>query len=230
MPEAQAGPYVVIKVRDTGTGIPADVVDKIFDPFFTTKEIGKGTGLGLSTLLTIVKQHHGFVRVSSEVGVGTEFRVYLPAQTEEREARPEAEADAVPRGHGELVLVVDDESAIRELIRQSLVAYGYRVLLASGGAEAVSLYAQRADEVAVVIADLMMPGLDGAATMQVLLKMNPGVKIIAMSGRASSHDNLPAAEPPIRFLQKPFSSEPLLRMLHDVLSGASGSGAPRLFE
>ncbi len=231
MPEAQAGPYVVLKVKDTGTGMPPEVIDKIFDPFFTTKDVGKGTGLGLSTTLTIVKQHHGFVRVSSEVGRGTEFRVYLPAQPVQGDAPQEADADPVPRGHGQLVLVVDDESAIRELMRQTLDASGYHVLLASDGAEAASLYARRADEIAVVVADLMMPGLDGAALMQVLFKMNPAVKIIAMSGRAGGGEHLPeTADGPMRFLPKPFSSDALLEIINDVLTNRNVGDGPRLFE
>jgi len=170
--EANPGPYVFLQVEDSGTGIPAEVIEKIFDPFFTTKELGKGTGLGLSTSLAIVKSHDGFLRVYSEEGRGTKFKVYLPAQVIRTEAAAAAAAD-MPRGHGELILVVDDEKSVREITKQTLEAFGYRAILAADGTEAVALYATRGNEIAVVLTDMMMPIMDGPTTIQVLRKMDP---------------------------------------------------------
>jgi PAS domain S-box-containing protein len=144
---ANPGCYVKVEVEDTGTGIPEAVRDRIFEPFFTTKEAGKGTGLGLSTTLAIVKGHGGFINVYSEVGKGTRFQVYLPAQTQLAASEPaEDDKPSLPRGNGELVLVVDDEEAIRKISQQTLESFGYQVLLARNGAEAISLYVQSKDK------------------------------------------------------------------------------------
>lgn len=219
--DATAGPYIVIEVKDTGTGMPQSIIDKIFDPFFTTKGVGKGTGLGLSTSLTIVKKHGGFVRVLSELGVGTRFQIGLPAQVDRREPVPDAVDADLPRGDGETVLVVDDEAAIREITRQTLESFGYRVLLAHDGSEAVSLYAQHADDIGVVVIDLMMPGMDGAATIQLLAKMNPAIRVIAVSGRAASGQPMPKVWATlVHFLPKPFSADALLHALRVALPKA----------
>ncbi len=183
--EAKAGPYVYLQVEDSGAGMPAAVIEKIFDPFFTTKEIGKGTGLGLSTSMAIVKSHGGFIRVYSEPGNGTKFKVFLPAQIEATEETAPKIAVELPRGHGELVLVVDDEASVRVITQATLASYGYRVVLACDGAEAVVIYASRQTEIAVVLTDMTMPVMDGAATIQVLKKINPAVRIIAASGLTS---------------------------------------------
>src|SRR5262249_14270879 len=156
---ARPGPYVLLTVSDTGTGIPPDLLDRIFDPFFTTKEYGKGTGLGLSTVLGIVKGHGGFIQVVSEVGAGAHFLVYLPA-AEIALARRAAEGPGeCPRGRGECILVVDDEGHIREITRRQLEAYGYRVLTARDGDEALARYTEHQQEIHAVLTDLMMPGL-----------------------------------------------------------------------
>lgn len=140
--EARPGPHVIIQVEDSGMGMPPDVIDRIFEPFFTTKELGKGTGLGLSTTIAIVKSHGGFIRVYSELGVGTKFCVYLPALTVTA-AEPLTLIDSdLPRGSGELILVVDDEAAVRNITQQTLEAFGYRVLVAADGTEATALYAR----------------------------------------------------------------------------------------
>jgi two-component system cell cycle sensor histidine kinase/response regulator CckA len=224
-PEAKAGPYVAIEVEDTGTGIPQEIIDKIFDPFFTTKEIGKGTGLGLSTSLSIVQSHGGFLRVSSEPGKGTRFRLCLPAQPDSREQHAETVevAASFPRGDGRTVLVVDDDPSMREVSRRVLEGYGYRVMLARDGAEAVTLYAQSMGEISLVIVDMMMPVMDGSTAIQALLRMNPAIRVIAVSGIAANAATLPRSEAgTVHFLAKPYSSETLLKAMSDVLPQAAG--------
>jgi PAS domain S-box-containing protein len=216
--EAREGPHILIRVEDDGMGIPQGILPKIFDPFFTTKAMGKGTGLGLSTSLAIMKSHGGFFRVYSEPGLGSCFRVYLPAQPVPAMAQPAFEEQVLPRGNHQLVLLVDDEAAVREITRQTLEAYGYRVLLAADGAEAVSLYAKHQNEIALVLTDMRMPVMDGITTIQVLMKMNPQVCIIAASGINSNHGIAKAAGTGVRqFLPKPYTAETILRALHHVL-------------
>src|SRR5437868_2550108 len=180
--DARSGPHTLITISDTGVGIPAGVIDKIFEPFFTTKEPGKGTGLGLSTAIGIVKSHGGFITVYSEMGRGTQFKIHLPAVESEQSGQAEEAASLLPNGHGELILVVDDEAAIREIAKSTLETYGYRAFTASDGTEAIAVYAQHRDEIKAVLTDMMMPYMDGPATIRALKKLNPAVKIIASSG------------------------------------------------
>ncbi|MEW5858233.1 MAG: PAS domain S-box protein [Cyanobacteriota bacterium] len=217
--DAKIGPYIVITIADTGIGIPPERLERIFEPFFTTKELGKGTGLGLSTVLAIIKSHGGFINVSSEVGRGTQFKVYFPA-TNTTTTNPEnKERYELPRGDGEWILVVDDEPAIREVTKTSLEAYDYRVLTANDGIEAIALYAQHRAEISVVLIDMMMPTMDGPTTIRALQKMNPQVKVVAVSGLVSSH-KLPAIAGSVvkRFLSKPYTAEDLLKSIHELLT------------
>jgi PAS domain S-box-containing protein len=215
-PDAKPGPYVLLQVEDSGTGMPAEVIEKIFDPFFTTKEIGKGTGLGLSTSLAIVQSHGGFLRVYSEPGKGTTFKVHLPARTETSAGVAAKIAADLPRGNGELILVVDDEAAVRQITQQTLEAFGYRVILASDGTEAVAIYAPRKTEIAAVLTDMMMPAMDGITAVQIIRKLNPAVRIIAASGLAA---NSQIASLGVKhFLAKPYTAETLLKAMKEVLS------------
>ncbi len=216
--EAKPGRFVIITVIDTGTGMPADVTSRIFEPFFTTKELGKGTGLGLSTALTIVRSHGGFVNVYSEQNKGTQFAVYLPAiALGEADAAAPALPD-FPTGNNELILVVDDEEAIRQITKGTLETFNYRVLTANDGTEAVALYAQHREEIAAVITDMMMPFMDGPATIRALQKLNPQVPIIAASGLAAQDKAAEATALGVRaFLSKPYTAEKLLHALADVL-------------
>lgn len=218
--DAKPGPHVVIEVRDCGTGIPAELLEKIFDPFFTTKEPGKGTGLGLSTSLGIVKSHGGFFQVSTESGRGTTFRLYLPAEPAAAAIDAEVPAQSVPRGHGEWILVVEDEAQIRSLTAQLLDASGYRVLTAGNGIEAVALYAREGAHIAAVFTDLMMPEMDGSTMVQVLLKMDPRVKVIAASGLSATAQDAGLTPHLRHFLPKPYTAETLLRTLDDTLHHA----------
>lgn len=171
--EVAAGRYVEIKVVDTGIGIATEVLEKVFEPFYTTKDISKGTGLGLSTSLAIVRSHGGFIRADSEPGRGATFRVYLPAAESEGAAAEPVAHTEFPRGKGKLLLVVDDEASARQITGRTLEAFGYRVVLASDGAEAVAVYAMRRNEIAAVITDMMMPVMDGPAAIQAKVRMNP---------------------------------------------------------
>src|SRR5919199_4128863 len=215
--DAQVGSYIVITVSDTGTGIPAEILDRIFEPFFTTKKRGQGTGLGLSTVLGIIKSHRGFINVSSEMGLGTEFKVYLPA-LEESETPLVADLE-IPRGHGELILVVDDELAIRKITQTSLETYGYRVLTASDGIEAIALYAQRKEEINLVLIDMMMPEMDGPTTIRTLRKIQPQVKIVGVSGLVSNDKLTQVVTLGVKtFLSKPYTTQELLNTIDQVFS------------
>ncbi len=215
-----AGPYVLLTVSDTGTGIAPHVMERIFDPFFTTKEAGKGTGLGLSTVLGIVQQHGGFVDVSSEPGSGTQFRVYLPAKPARQPGPATPEPVRLPSGNQEFVLVVDDEQPIREVVKVTLEIQGYRVITASGGGEAISIFNERHHEIAVVITDISMPVIDGPAAIRAIQQVQPQAKIIAMSGVLEKGRMVEAPNGrPISFLQKPFTGERLLTRLQEVIAG-----------
>lgn len=219
--EAKPGAYVLLSVSDTGRGIPSHLQDKIFEPFFTTKELGKGTGLGLSTVAAIAKSHGGFVKVYSELGKGSEFKVYLPAQ-ERAEAEKVEERAELPSGQGELILVVDDEAFIRDVTKQTLETYGYRVISAADGTEAITVYIQNQQEIKAVLLDMMMPYMDGPATIRALQKIYPEVRIIASSGLAANGKRVEAERAPgVRaFLLKPYTAGELVRTLREVLSGS----------
>ncbi len=217
--EAKAGRFVMISVSDTGPGMTAEVQSRIFEPFFTTKEMTKGTGLGLSTALTIVKSHGGFINVYSELHKGSQFTLYLPAVDMPGAAEPAALQTDLPLGRGELILVVDDEESIREITRGTLETFGYNVLTASDGTEALALYADRNNEIAVVLTDMVMPFMDGPATIRALQRMNPKVRIIAASGLGTGQR---AGEGVLEgvavFLNKPYTAEKLLKAVARVLN------------
>lgn len=218
-PHAKSGHHVVITVQDTGIGIPPENISKIFDPFFTTKEAGKGTGLGLFSVHSIIKNHGGFIDVLSEPGHGTQFNLYLPAVMESFESG--IGELQLSQGHGECILIVDDEPSIREVTRSTLEASGYTVMTAGDGTEAVAMYAQDRDRIQAVILDLMMPHMDGRATVKALRRINPDVKAILMSGMLDSQKILETADlGHVDFLLKPFSTEKVLTLLQKVLSTA----------
>ena len=216
--EAKPGRFVVISVSDTGPGMSAEIQSRIFEPFFTTKEMSKGTGLGLSTALTIVKSHGGFINVYSELHKGSQFTLYLPALDTPGSVDAAVLQTDLPLGHGELILVVDDEESIREITRGTLETFGYRVLTASDGTEALALYADNKNEIAVVLTDMVMPFMDGPATIRALQRMNPKIRIIAASGLGvGQHAGEGALEGVSVFLNKPYTAEKLLKTLAQVL-------------
>ncbi|BAZ18083.1 multi-sensor hybrid histidine kinase [Calothrix sp. NIES-4071] len=213
--DATVGSYIVITVTDTGTGIAPSIIDRIFDPFFTTKEVGKGTGLGLSSAMGIIKNHNGFLNVYSELGKGSSFRVYLPScQVNESEGKVDVSAS---NGNGELILVVDDETIICEVTKTTLLSHNYKVLTANDGIEALALYAQYKKDIDLVLIDLMMPSMDGDTTILTLQRMNPQVKIIAMSGLISKANTCDKSLNLQEFLPKPFTTQALLSTIQKVL-------------
>ncbi|MEM1393883.1 MAG: PAS domain S-box protein [Cyanobacteria bacterium P01_H01_bin.150] len=214
--DAKVGSYVVISVADTGIGIPQELLDRIFEPFFTTKEFGKGTGLGLSTVTGIIKGHNGFINVSSTKGIGSEFKIYLPAAN--TKANQKTEYLKTPLGNGELILIVDDEPSIRDITLTSLEQHNYKAITANDGIEAVALYAQHKNKISGAIIDMMMPLMDGATTINTLHKMNPNLRMIAVSGLATS-EQIPFEKNSSHtaFLPKPYTARELLTTLHSVL-------------
>lgn len=215
--EPVSGDYVLVKVSDTGDGVPAHLLSKIFEPFFTTKAPGKGTGLGLSSVLSIVKSHNGFVEVASQQGSGTTFEIYLPACG----VRVGLKGEPKPRisfGNGEQILVIEDDVAVLEMAREILGYSNYRVITAAGGAEGVSLYKQHQAQISAVVTDLVMPGMDGKATLEAMKKINPRVRAICVSGfdvAESTKKQFNAC------LQKPYEPGRFLNTLREVLDVAA---------
>ena len=216
-PGISAGPHVLITVTDTGTGIPAHVMEKMFDPFFTTKEVGKGSGLGLSTLLGIVKSHEGAVTANS-TPAGTTFRILLPAAPGGQQLVPVNAASELPCGHGETILVVDDEPSICDVAQVLLAKNGYNVLVADDGPAALALYAQRRGEIALVLTDLLMPLMNGLSLARIIRKMDAAATIVLSTGREEDCDAAELAAVGIAAaLTKPYTQHTLLRTLHRAL-------------
>ena len=208
--------------NDTGEGIPPEVRDKMFEPFYTTKPVGKGTGLGLSTVYSIVKSHNGFVNVHSHPGQGTTFRIFIPATVESLGHSPDLEeTDGSANGNGELVMVVDDEEFILELARETLESAGYHVVTAKDGHEALNIFDRRKQELHAIITDLMMPNLDGVATIRELKARGAGMPIIAASGASGDRAAEAIKAGAELFLSKPFTATKLCRVLKDVLHSDS---------
>lgn len=213
--DAKAGAFIQLTVADTGMGIPSETLDRIFEPFFTTKEFGKGTGLGLSTVIGIVKSHGGFVTVESEVGRGTKFHLFLPAVVATEPVQPKDVG--ILAGNNELILVVDDEAAIRESSKIVLEAYNYQVMTACNGIEAIDLYLKHKDQISLVLMDIMMPGMDGSITISTMQRINPNVKIVAVSGLMSSPQTMRGAVSEVqKFLPKPYTAEELVQTVSQV--------------
>jgi PAS domain S-box-containing protein len=216
--DAKPGQYVLVSVSDSGTGIPLEIQEKIFEPFFTTKETGKGSGLGLATVFAIVKSHGGFLKLYSEVGRGSNFKLYFPAIVGEEMKEQQALHIESFEGHGECILLVDDEYIIREVSKLALESNGYNVMLAADGIEAVSLFAQHREKIDLVITDMNMPNMDGSTLIRTLQKMKPSLPIIGASGLADKAKLAEIGDLNIgSFLSKPYTAEILLKAISDLL-------------
>jgi two-component system, cell cycle sensor histidine kinase and response regulator CckA len=217
-PRMRVGNFVCLSVRDTGTGIAPENMSHIFEPFFTTKGVGKGTGLGLATVFGIAEQHNGWVEVSSEVGIGTTFRVLLPL-TSENVAGSESTASQKVRGGIEKVLLVEDEKGVRDVLLQTLENYGYTVLEADSGIAAQKIWAQQGGQIDLLITDMVMPGgLTGLELANLLLAIKPPLKVLIMSGYSAelARGDLGYSKG-VTYLQKPFSTRVLAETVRKCL-------------
>jgi two-component system cell cycle sensor histidine kinase/response regulator CckA len=188
----------MIRIQDTGTGIPEELREKVFEPFFTTKELGKGTGLGLASVKNILSRHGGYLTLTSQADKGTVFEVFLPSSNNPNASSTNADSPEIPRGNGELILVVDDEPQIREVSRRVLEMSGYEVETAGDGVEAIAVFARNQDSVKLLITDTDMPRMDGKAFIRVHSETT--------------------------FLEKPYLPETLLKVAHEVLTAKSRNG------
>jgi signal transduction histidine kinase/ActR/RegA family two-component response regulator len=227
-PEARVGPFVCLRVSDTGCGMDAATLGRIFEPFFTTKDVGKGTGLGLATVYGIVKQHEGWIEVTSEVGNGSTFDVFLPASSEPlKVASPESPLVAPVRGGQETILVVEDEPVLRDMARLILQDCGYRVLEAGSGAEALQVWERQAKAIDLVLTDMVMPGgMSGRELAARLFANHPPLKVIFTSGY-----NVEEAKTDFFrrgggvFLQKPYTRTDLAKVVREALDKPARNGA-----
>ena len=222
---AKAGAHVLLRVTDSGQGIPPGLLEKIFDPFFTTKPAGKGTGLGLATVAGIAKSHGGFITVQSEPGHGSTFCVGLPALVDETTLTQaqNAEPAALPCGNGEEILVVDDETAIRSMLREMLVHHGYVVHMAGSGVDGAALFVEKAARLRMVISDLNMPQMGGLNLLQLIRKVNASIPLIVLSGTVSGEDwpekKAELEKIGVKFiLPKPFTASSVLMAVHAALT------------
>ena len=219
-PEARAGTFVCLTVSDTGCGMDPATLNRIFEPFFTTKEVGKGTGLGLATVYGIIKQHQGWIEVESTVGRGTTLRVYFPASmTVTQPVSSSPSGDTKVRGGEETILVVEDEPALRELVTEILTLYGYRVLSAGSGVEALSVWERHRAEVELLLTDMVMPeGISGRELGERLLKQTPDLKVIYTSGYSPGMSGKDfALLEGFNFLPKPYPPSRLAEVVRDCL-------------
>ncbi len=226
VPEAVAGEYVCLTVKDTGTGIPPEILPHIFEPFFTTKDIGKGTGLGLATVYGIVQQHHGWVTVTSVLNQETMFQIFLPVVKGSLAAAGALPAEPKVPGGKETILVVEDEPPLRTLVRSVLERYGYRVLEAVSGVAALSVWAGHKDEIQLVLTDMVMPhGLSGQELGRKLLAEKPGLKVIYCSGYSLAMVGADMVlQEGLNFLQKPYHPRKLAQAVRDCLDRDKQAG------
>jgi len=218
--DARAGRCVRLRVTDTGMGMDAATLHRIFEPFFTTKEVGKGTGLGLATVYGIVKQHEGWVEVTSEPRKGATFYVYFPASDKIISApRVKPPPTVLAAGGSETILIVEDEPILREMARDILAGYGYRILEASSGKEALKDWLAKPEEIDLLLTDMVMPdGISGAELARQLLRHHPRLKIIFTSGYTANEVNTDLlVKMRARYLQKPYAHADLAQAVRECL-------------
>ncbi|UCE82695.1 MAG: PAS domain S-box protein [Deltaproteobacteria bacterium] len=221
--EVKPGDYVLLSISDIGHGMDKETLEHIFDPFYTTKEVGKGTGLGLAIVYGIVKNHEGYIMCYSEPQQGTIFKIYLPVIEPEiklANVLDQMEPEVQVEGGSETILLVDDEEFIRELGIDVLGQAGYEVLTAADGEGALQLYRQAQERIALVILDLIMPGMGGRKCLEELLRLNPKVKVLIASGYSSDASTKRALETGAKsFVSKPYDTKHLLKLVREVLDG-----------
>ena len=214
--ETKPGSYVLLTVSDTGQGMDKETLSHIFEPFFTTKEPGKGTGLGLATVYGIVKQYGGHITCYSEVGLGTTFKIYFPAIQTAQDLQAPTVKTTIPRGT-ENVLLVDDEDDIRDLGATLINNFGYKVITANDGKEALEIYQREGESISVIILDLIMPVMDGRQCLTEILRVNPNAKVIIASGYSESGLVKGATTGAKGFVQKPYNMGQLLTKIREIL-------------
>jgi CheY-like chemotaxis protein len=217
MLEMEAGPWIQLRVADTGEGIAPEHLPHIFEPFFTTREPGKGTGLGLAQVFGIVKQHGGYIDVESQLGRGTTFTLYLPAQPEGAEVSrvPEHPQDVV--GSGETVLVVEDDDVLQQALAETLEGLNFRAMSAHNGEEALRLFQREPGKIKFVLSDLIMPQLGGRKLLEELRRLNPDVKMIFMTGYPigeRTHELFDLNQ--VTWIQKPFTAKEISQAISRV--------------
>ena len=218
LPEMLPGEWIELSVSDTGAGIPPDVRPHIFEPFFTTKGVGKGTGLGLSQVYGIMMQHDGLIDVRSEVGEGTTFVLYLPVLDMRKEMPGEEAAEELVSGRGEMVLVVEDQPVVLDMLGKMLEDLGYRVLMTGSGMAALEVYERHRDEIAVVLTDMVMPGMSGVGLFRALRDQDPDVKVVVMTGYSLGQDEKELLSLGVaRWVQKPITLGVLSRVMDEIL-------------
>jgi PAS domain S-box-containing protein len=216
-PDLAPGRYSALRVSDTGTGIPKDVVDRIFEPFFSTKPKGQGTGLGLATVYGIISQAGGGIRIYSEPGMGTVFTILLPVTGHAADSGP-TQAVGLRRGHGETVLVVEDEPAMREVTRRILARNGYKVAAAASGHDAIQAVTTQLEHIDVLLTDVVMPQMQGRELAEKICILRPGVRVVFMSGYTQGLlSQRSILEPGVQLVEKPFTEAGLLLAISEIL-------------
>jgi signal transduction histidine kinase/CheY-like chemotaxis protein len=222
-PDLRPGRYVRLRVIDTGTGMDDAVMERAFEPFFTTKAKGEGTGLGLATVYGIISQAGGLTQIHSRAGIGTTITALLPATDGLGTTKP-ARVDAPVRSGNETVLVVEDEDAIREVVRRVLVGKGYRVLSAANGAEAMKVASEHDGEIALLLTDVVMPGMLGKQVAEMVVASRPDIGVLYMSGHAQGVlGRTQTLDPGVALIEKPFSADVLLAAVREALDGSRRS-------
>jgi two-component system cell cycle sensor histidine kinase/response regulator CckA len=217
-PGSTPGDHVLLSITDTGVGMGEETLEHVFEPFYTTKEASKGTGLGLAMVYGIVKNHHGYILCESELGVGTTFKIYLPAIKTEAVESEEGAIAPVPRGKGETVLLIDDEEILTKIAEEALTRHDYQVITASSGEEGLRLYKENMKAVALIVLDLIMPGMGGKQCLDEILRLNPQAKVVIASGysvEGSMEEDLLAKT--FGYIRKPFDIRNMLTLIREVL-------------
>jgi PAS domain S-box-containing protein len=216
--EAVPGEYVMLSISDNGIGMDRETLEHLFEPFYTTKEPGKGTGLGLAMVYGIVKNHGGHIMCHSEPGEGTVFRIYFPVVEEGHVSHIRKQEKVAGKGGTETILVVDDEDTIREIAEGMLGKFGYKVIMAANGEEALEIFQKEKDSISLVILDLIMPGIGGKKCLQEILKMDPSQKVVVASGYSVNGSVRDVLETGARgYLKKPYQLEPMLSLVREIL-------------